>query len=1217
MTQRNFFVIEEEDGGECYSNAVSPEHGVDLEQLDAPRSCARELREHCMAALGRDGERPVELRRRADDRLDLEDRMPLVRAVPESLPAIPFVEESARSPSLRQCAHGCPRVCAGMMLSYLLYGGLFVAVLLWTGVSCFGADGRIHTELPSFSRGSRMARPLARFIADVRTDHEVDTCSDTDSIARLHASCNTCRAAVYDGDCDEGSRCEFGTDGHDCLVHRQRELAIEVLHYFPPEIHTPKFVLGVIIAMAFGLTALGLMAFRARRFPVVLDQVFDIIRSRTLAVVECVTVFVLLISLFIDWAVGARSCAATFELHPVTTVTHSAEEVSFFADSILGSLLPDLWPDSYVLPRITVSFREDEVVELAMVVGFFIIRFVLANLANSQWQDLGSSCTGWALSLAMIFSVSSLFMTSQDAMSCPAFTSVMGGGTLDCTIFDDALLDGMPFQDFKGNCDVQRQTGWNESFVSFRQTYKHFDAGSNYAILQSRLDAFDSQARAYAFQQAATHESRIRVFPSLPVPQSDQAGTDSGVFEPSRPCNFAAGSVLEAVHAYGNECAYNHNKAISASVVWTLLALNCVELLMLIKITLPYVWQIWWGCRGAAGDRSNAVLELGREAALAFDGPGNMLLPGDFLATSAEKSRRKGTANFPVRLLVGVYTGAVLVVMLLVSTWMLAHQLERTVNGTERAIYNETVVNFMRAKQEHLAMVTESEVWTYMQHYMWDDDLMAVLQQQLVAALNRTASSNESAWHNTFFETDDCYLPPRRHYPPFNTVDQKCPCEIFTQNLAILHEVQRHAEELVGAFLVTSLEEPVSGVSEEDVIAAFLTGETPTKLKPVVDRFGRGTTAAAGAAVSGHGNSGAAKNMSSQELELLRSLERQADGVGSLLVNLTFDNNLCGGIDNAEWNAQQRGCVCRPGYAVNDAGTTCMRHRITTSADKLFQMVEEPTTGQLIKCNFEWLRQVYEPLPFCLRAAATISACIGALSAGLFLKKFRREQARIHHLVEIHFDVATGWPADCSTVLAQDDVLLLTGGRRSWSLDYGNLDTVSRFVGLYTGNMLTAFVVNTAVWFVLLYWNTCRAIPSHFAQLMWLSMPVAVEQSIKLVVWRKIIDQKRGLRHPRIYSAVDSVLSIIAVVTGPIKTAVRLSAAAVCLFLSLYRTDLMIMVDSYAAPLDMHFNATGGLHAALRVRLEFEKLANADGTRAVAEIGTVSPPVTPPKPHVK
>ena len=88
--------------------------------------------------------------------------MPLTRALPESLPAIPFVEESVRSPSLRQCAHGCPRVCAGLIFSYLLYGGLFVAVLLWTGVSCFGTDGHVHTMLPSFSRGSQIAEPLAR-----------------------------------------------------------------------------------------------------------------------------------------------------------------------------------------------------------------------------------------------------------------------------------------------------------------------------------------------------------------------------------------------------------------------------------------------------------------------------------------------------------------------------------------------------------------------------------------------------------------------------------------------------------------------------------------------------------------------------------------------------------------------------------------------------------------------------------------------------------------------------------------------------------------------------------------------------------------------------------------------------------------------------------------------------------------------------------------------
>ena len=83
------------------------------------------------------------------------------------------------------------------------------------------------------------------------------------------------------------------------------------------------------------------------------------------------TNFVLLISLFIDWAVGARSCAAAFVLQPVTTTTHTTEELSFFEDTIFGNLLPDLWPGSGDLPRTTVSFREDEFVELVMVLGFF------------------------------------------------------------------------------------------------------------------------------------------------------------------------------------------------------------------------------------------------------------------------------------------------------------------------------------------------------------------------------------------------------------------------------------------------------------------------------------------------------------------------------------------------------------------------------------------------------------------------------------------------------------------------------------------------------------------------------------------------------------------------------------------------------------------------------------------------------------------------------
>ena len=62
-------------------------------------------------------------------------------------------------------------------------------------------------------------------------------------------------------------------------------------------------------------------------------------------------------------------------------------------------------------------------------------------------------------------------------------------------------------------------------------------------------------------------------------------------------------------------------------------------------------------------------------------------------------------------------------------------------------------------------------------------------------------------------------------------------------------------------------------------------------------------------------------------------------------------------------------------------------------------------------------------------------------------------------MVELHFDPAIGWPKDPS-VLTEEDVRLLTGGKRSWKLKYTDLHKLPSFMGLYCGNTGFAFLVS-------------------------------------------------------------------------------------------------------------------------------------------------------------
>jgi hypothetical protein len=114
---------------------------------------------------------------------------------------------------------------------------------------------------------------------------------------------------------------------------------------------------------------------------------------------------------------------------------------------------------------------------------------------------------------------------------------------------------------------------------------------------------------------------------------------------------------------------------------------------------------------------------------------------------------------------------------------------------------------------------------------------------------------------------------------------------------------------------------------------------------------------------------------------------------------------------------------------------------------------------QLIRAcsGFEWARRWYEPLPFCLLTAATMATVIGAVSTYACVSNLRTRFARIHQLVEAHFDVHRGYPLD-DDVLSPNEKALLGGGDED-HLEFLNIQKLPTFVGLYVGNFVAAFLV--------------------------------------------------------------------------------------------------------------------------------------------------------------
>merc|ERR1711871_396206 len=138
----------------------------------------------------------------------------------------------------------------------------------------------------------------------------------------------------------------------------------------------------------------------------------------------------------------------------------------------------------------------------------------------------------------------------------------------------------------------------------------------------------------------------------------------------------------------------------------------------------------------------------------------------------------------------------------------------------------------------------------------------------------------------------------------------------------------------------------------------------------------------------------------------------------------------------------------------------------------------------------EYMRQFWEPLPFCVRYGGIISMTIALISMGLFVTQFRLKAIRLRELVEEHFDPITGWPKSLE-VLNETDIQLLNGGKRSGTLNYAYLNKLPSFIGLYVGNMVCAFLTHWVVWMVILYIAFRKALPQDPIGMLLMLSPVA------------------------------------------------------------------------------------------------------------------------------
>ena len=248
------------------------------------------------------------------------------------------------------------------------------------------------------------------------------------------------------------------------------------------------------------------------------------------------------------------------------------------------------------------GFRDDDDWKRIGLTGLFVLRFIMCNLSNNQWQDVGKNLTGAAFGFAVFFSMWSFFLLWADATYCHYPTDVRQAddATIDqsyCYVFGEGLpSEGMASKVFMSDCDAHNQLmvgeypdhcysncmSAAEVNVSFAQLFRptsltpttglSFEDGD-----LASVDLLPSQQTAFL-----QHAQSQRTHPE-PGPEPEPPTCDTGDLDGA--CACRAGSMIEAIQMYAEECEDNERMRDSTLLVCTLFVLNMLELAILFKVS--------------------------------------------------------------------------------------------------------------------------------------------------------------------------------------------------------------------------------------------------------------------------------------------------------------------------------------------------------------------------------------------------------------------------------------------------------------------------------------------------------------------------------------------------------------------------------------------------------------------------------------------------------
>ena len=742
---------------------------------------------------------------------------------------------------------------------------------------------------------------------DTGTSAKSECFGFTDAAGIQYAEqCNGCTSA-YDNVCDEPSgACAWGTDSYDCWTANQTALALEIAAS-NSEVDGGNFVwlflltmLAVVVLPCLGCA--GIICpqkcgrWRFASIPVVSDMVFEVFRSRALVIIETTAIFLLLAG----YAFDTRLCNRSFGIHPTTAATAPSN------DLVDGTVLA--WPSDVV--QTVTSFHDDDDTTHKSMVALFTLRFVFCNVANGRWQAIGNNLTGAAYFIAVFFSLWSLSVLGNDASYCRYPTDVStntdGGyvapdgtaaGMLSyCTIYADSVPGGsMAAGKFMADCKAQAATGWNKTQTGFYEVYEPATITP-----QSGLEVEEPAQCDLLPSLASAFQEKARL--NIRTAYSSHSEWNPAAMPIPDGLDLTTTPPGYYSNIYSNaQCPVKLGSVMEAVATY---ADACEDNSRMRDATLLSI--------------SQSVLNLMELLVLVQIGVGMghisclpaMITPSNHADTAAAST----PFYYPVRMMGAVSVSALLIFFFMATIDLMALRVKNSIVPINAA-YNDLLVSML--------------------------------------------SGPDAAFQNSYFDDGAGRVPPYQARPPFNGLDDDCPC-------SILSAVQEVATELSGP--VTTLVTAQMGGSRRrqlEVVPTSAQLAPPTQFLPQLssDDLRRLQQGGCPVHASLKPNGGCVCDDGYAVVQGQWKCQPSSNDWRRLQQGICPPHSQL--IDPQDPNSQ---CYCDEGYT--PVSGQCQEGAADPTAQAIAdieRVVEDPQTGKVIKCSFEALRMFWEPLPFCIR----------------------------------------------------------------------------------------------------------------------------------------------------------------------------------------------------------------------------------------------------------